>query len=932
VRVIETPVPAVLPPPGDPQTLWVIDLSGFVFRAYHALPPRMTSSGEPVHAVHGTIATLQKLIGQHRPSYLAVAIDSVESKRKDLYPEYKSNRKDRPPDLLLQAGRVREIAEAYAIPCLEAPGWEADDVIATVVKGARAAGLKVVIASADKDLLQLIEGENVVMWDGMRDRVYGVEETRERLGVEPHQVRDYLALVGDSSDNVPGVRSVGPKTAVQLLATYGSFEGVYARIDEIEKKSLKEKLVEFRGNADMSRELVTLKSDLDLDMSLPALKWGGADLPKLKDLFRRLEMMNQLAGIDRWAALAGMKVDRPPGEGPPPKIKAPRPPRENVVFRPAKPELLTTRAELAAFVAEAKAKGTIALFSVLEEGLPGRAPQVGLGLAIEGRGAYLPIGHVYLGRPDQLKLPEIAGVLSELSGVHVVVHDHKRERQVWGALGAAWLTPRPKGMPGLEDTMLGSYLIEAEKHEHHLEDAVKSALGHELLPFDLGKGKGRARLSELEVERMLPFAAMRAEALLLTSIEQIAHLEDEELLGVYRDLELPLSEVLYGLERAGVAVDVDRLSALSQDFSLRMAKLEARCHEVAGHPFPVRSPRALEIVLFDELGLPALKRTKTARSTDHEVLEELAPVHPLPELVLELRMLEKLKGTYLDALARERDPLDERVHPRFNQAVTATGRLSSSDPNLQNIPIRSEEGRLVRAAFVAPPGFSIVSLDYSQIELRVLAHFSKDPDLCDAYRTASDVHVRTAKALFDVDEAGVTKEMRGRAKTVNFAVIYGQTEVALSRNLRIPQDEAARYIRAFFQRYEGVTRWLDAVVDEARMTGSVRTLLGRKRDIPLINARGRMERWAAERIAKNTPIQGSAADLMKLAMLAVATELVGKRSRMILTVHDELVIEMADEEHDELLPKLVKAMETVHPLEVPLVVEHGTAKNWADAH
>ncbi len=920
---------ASLPPPGDKDTLWVIDLSGFVFRAYHALPPRMTSRGEPVHAVHGTIATLQKLIGENRPAYLAVAIDSKESKRKERYPEYKSNRKERPPDLEEQAGRVREIAEAYAIPCLEAPGWEADDVIAAVVKQAREAKLRVVIASADKDLLQLV-GDGVVMWDGMRDRIFGVQETFERMGVEPHQVRDYLALVGDSSDNVPGVPSVGPKTAAQLLATYGSLDGIYEHVEEIDRKALKEKLRANKDKADLSRELVTLNEDLPLPFELRALKWGGADLPKLKDLFRRLEMTSQLAGIDRWAAMAGMKVERAPGDAPPPKIRPRREPREKVPFRPGTPSLLTSADALADFVRDAD---EVALWSVLDEGLPGRAPLVGLALAAtrgtERKGAYLPLGHVYLGRPDQPKTDAVAAVLETIGATtHVVVHDHKRERHVWAAHAAPWLALRPS----LDDTMLGSYLLEADKHAHHLEDAVKSALGHELLPFELGKGKNKARLSELEVERLLPFAAMRAEALLLTAKAQAEALEEEELTKIYRELELPLSEVLFDLERTGVAVDVDRLAALSKDFEARIAALEARCHEAAGHAFPVRSPRALETVLFDELSLPVLKRTKTARSTDHEVLEELAPAHPLPELILELRMLEKLKGTYLDALARERDPVDERVHPRFNQAVTATGRLSSSDPNLQNIPIRTEEGRLVREAFVAPEGFSIVSLDYSQIELRVLAHVSKDPELLDAYRTATDVHVRTAKAIFDVDDEGVTRDMRGRAKTVNFAVIYGQTEHALARNLKIPLDEAARYIRAFFTRYAGVTRWLDGVVEEARINGGVRTLLGRKRDIPAINARGRMERWGAERIAKNTPIQGSAADLMKLAMLAVDRVLEGKRSRMILTVHDELVLEMADDEHDTLLPEVVRAMETAFPLEVPLVVEHGTGRTWNDAH
>jgi DNA polymerase-1 len=928
-------VTASLPPPGDARTLWVIDLSGFVFRAFHAMPPRTTTHGEPVNAVHGTIATLQKLIGEHRPSHLAVAIDSKESRRKERYPDYKSSRKERPPELEVQAARVREIAEAYAIPCLEAPGWEADDVIATLVRRAREEGLKVVIASADKDLLQLV-GDDVVMWDGMRDRTFGPAETMERLGVRPEQVRDYLALTGDASDDVPGVPSVGPKTAAGLLATFGSLDAIYGALDRVEKRSVREKLGAHRADAELSRELVTLNDHLDVPFDLPALAWGGADRSRLEVLFRRLEMRQQLASIDRWAPAARGGVEAgATGRAPAPAMTVPAAtpspaampsPAARGPWTPSAPSLLTSEPALAAFLEAARGQDLAAWTVTDDEGAQHGAP-VGLALARAGASAYVPLGHVYLGRPEQLPLATVRRRLEAAEPARRIEHDHKRERHLWSPSEAA--APRVVR----EDVMLASYLIEPEAHQHRIDEVIASSCPEvALATIDLGRGRSRLRPGELEVERLMPWAASRAEGLLRASEVQRARLAAEGLERLYREVELPLSEVLFGLERAGALVDAERLAALSAEFERRMASLEARCHEAAGHAFAVRSPRALEVVLFDELHLPALKHTKTARSTDHEVLEELAGLHPLPALVLELRMLEKLKGTYLDALAQKRDARDGRVHPRFNQAVAATGRLSSSEPNLQNIPIRTEEGRLVRGAFVAPEGFRIVSLDYSQIELRVLAHVSRDPELLDAYRTNADVHLRTAKALFDVDDAGVTREMRARAKTVNFAVIYGQTEHALARNLKIPLDEAARYIRAFFARYAGVARWLDEVVDEARRTGSVRTLLGRKRDVPGLDARGRTERWAAERVARNTPIQGSAADLMKLAMLKVDALLRGTRSRTILTVHDELVLEVHDAEHDALVPQVKAAMEQVFVLEVPLVVEHGSGATWMDAH
>ena len=938
---------AVLPPPGDPKTLYVMDLSGYVFRAYHAIPPLSNSRGEPTHAIHGVTAMMNKLVTQRRPTYFCVAVDSKgPSFRKQIFPDYKATRKERPADLEPQAERVVEIAHAYRIPCLAEPGMEADDVIATVVKKARQAGLTVVIASADKDLLQLIQ-DGVVMLDSMRDRVYGPDETVEKLGVRPEQVRDYLSLTGDSSDNVPGVPGVGPKTAVQLLSQFGTLDGVYAHVAEVEKKSIREKLGANKDKAYLSRELVSLKDDVAIDFDLEKLRYGGADVPKLRQLFTDLELHRAKDELER---TLGRDVPRAALDTAPAKPAA----RAEIVTKPKAPPppRLEVRSELAgdldalrAAVEAARASGGVALHTLLEGDDALRAPVVGVGLGwreidevnerVSARAVYAPIGHVYLGRPDQLPLDRATEILRPLLEDPEIAkrgHDLKREALAWSRRGVSLRIGEHDF-----DTMIASYLLDAERHAHGLEEVARLDLGEDVPALEamLPKVRGqKPRLSELEVERATEAACKRAALILDLEVLQRQRLDEESLAELMESMEMPLAGVLADMEQAGVRIDTAHLAQLDADAETRVKELERRCHDAAGHEFNVSSPRALESVLFDELKLPVIKRTKTSRSTDHEVLEELAPMHPLPDAILELRMLQKLRGTYLEALPRQIDPADGRVHTRFNQAVAATGRLSSSDPNLQNIPIRTDEGRAIRDAFIAADGFSLLSADYSQIELRVLAHASGDPELVDAFKTNADVHVRTATALFGVAPEDVTREQRGRAKTVNFAVIYGQTEFALARNLRIERNEARRYIDAFFARYAGVARYLQDLVHEARTTGAVRTLLGRKRVVPDIDSRNRTLRFAAERIAKNTPIQGSAADILKRAMIAIHDALLAeqRRSRMILTVHDELVLEVADDEKDAVSALVRCAMESAFPLEVPLVVELGIGRTWGAAH
>jgi DNA polymerase-1 len=790
----------------------------------------------------------------------------------------------------------------------------------------------VVIASADKDLLQLIR-DDVVMLDSMRDKIYGEDETIEKLGIRPSQVRDYLSLTGDASDNVPGVPGVGPKTAVQLLTQFGSLDEIYANVDSVEKKSIREKLAVNRDKAYLSQQLVSLLDDVPIDFDLEKLRYGGADVPALRRIFTELELHRAKEELER---TLGKDVPRDTIEPKPivqvvAKPKAPPPPRG------PKPEMrvIASKSELLEVMSEIRKSSVFAIHTLGEGDNPLTAPIVGLALAWPGHAAYVPLGHVYLGRPPQIALVDVISTLPLVTADAAIAkrgHDLKREALAWSRAGLAFRIGKDDF-----DTMLASYLLDAERHSHDLEPVIRLDLGDDLPTLEslLPKIRGqKPRLSELEIERAMETACIRATAILDLHALQKQRLGEEDLASLMSTMEMPLERVLADMEMAGVRIDTAHLASLAVDADARIKTLERRCHELAGREFNVSSPRALESILFDELKLPVIKRTKTGRSTDHDVLEELASEHPLPDTILELRMLQKLRGTYIEALPRQIDPQDGRVHTRFNQAVAATGRLSSSDPNLQNIPIRTEEGRAIREAFIAREGHCLLSADYSQIELRVLAHASGDVQLTNAFKTNADVHVLTATALFGVTPENVTRDMRGRAKTVNFAVIYGQTEFALARNLGIEKKEARRYIDAFFARYDGVTRYLQELVHEARTTGAVRTLLGRKRVIPDIQSQNRVLRFAAERMAKNTPIQGSAADILKLAMIHIHEELEAKAltSRMILTVHDELVLEVLESEKDVVRELVRRNMEQAFPLEVPLEVEVGIGRTWGQAH
>jgi len=914
-----------LPPAGDDRTLYVVDLSGYVFRAYHAIPALSNARGEPTNAIYGVVAMLLKLVGQQKPHLLAVALDSKgPTTRHGMYAEYKATRPPPPPDLAAQIARLKDVIDAYAIPLYVQQGIEADDLIATLVKRARVDGLRVVVVSADKDLLQLIDGDEVIVWDTMRDKVFGAAETTEKMGVPPRQVRDLLALMGDSSDNIPGVPSVGPKTAAQLIQEYGDLDNLYANLDRVAKKGLREKLTAHRADAMLSRSLVQLIDDVPIDFDLAKLRYGGADDDKLRALFTEMEFTRLLAQLP------------PPKDGAAPVVAtAPSAPAPRAVsVAPVTVRIVFDTAELPGILDALRAAGSFTAFPALDADDVSRPTSlVGIGLAWQaGEAIYLPFDHRYLGAPAQLDRAATVALLQPLledAQLTKRCADAKRDELAWLAQGV-----RLAGVTF--DAMLASYLLDPEKNGHTLPEVALAELGVALPAYDTitEKQRGSQRaLGEIAVEPGAEWAARSAAAVWSAREVLAPQLVHEKLEHLLREMELPLARVLVVLEQTGVRLDLQKLAELSQQAGEEMAEIETKCRELSGgKDWNLSSPRQLETVLFDDLGLRVVKRTKTGRSTDHDVLEELAAEHPLPALVLEHRALSKLKGTYLDAFPRLVDA-DARIHTRYNQAVAATGRLSSSEPNLQNIPVKTPFGRRIREAFIAPEGWLILAADYSQIELRVLAHLSHDPELVDAFTSNEDVHVRTAGALFGVGPAEVTREQRGRAKTVNFAVIYGQTEMALARNLKIPRPEAARYIEAFFKRYAGVRRFLDEVVRDARDSGEVRTLLGRRRLVPELKSANRTVRFAAERIARNTPIQGTSADVIKVAMVRVHERMRAAKveSRMLLTVHDELVFEVPPSERDAMAKLVRETMESVVKLDVPLLVEVGSGPSWGTA-
>jgi DNA polymerase-1 len=898
--------PTELPAAGASDVLYLVDLPGYVHRAYHALAPLSSPSGEPTNATYGTLNMLGKLVQQRKPALLGAALEGGANFRGELDPRYKAHRPPPADDLVVQMRRCQELVEAYRIPIFQVRGFEADDVIAAIVKQAKAAGLRVVIASADKDLMQLVD-DRCVLWDAMRDRVYGPAEVLEKFGVGPSQVRDLLALVGDASDNVPGVPGIGAKTAAELLRTFGSIDALRSRLGEVTKAKVRESLSTHASELELSIQLVTLRDDAPVTLDAKALEYDGGDVDKLRALFTELGFAQKLAALPR--------------EG-----------RTSPTAIATRARVVVERGDLEALAETLRATGRFAIEAVTTSEDAMRCALVGLALATSaGEGVYVPIAHRYLGAPKQLALEEISRVLGPLladPSVAKIGHDTKRSEVVLRRLGIA--------LGGVAfDTMLASYLADPEA-QHELE-AVSEREAHATLPrleslAPKARGKAQSSLDELPVDDVAALVAARVDGCLRIEQRLAPKLESAGVAELLRTLELPLSRVLAQLELGGVLVDLRELEGLGETMGKELARLEQEARTASGHPeLNVGSPKQLETILFDELGLKATKKTKTGRSTDAEALEAIADEHELPRIVLDHRGVAKLKGTYVDALPRLVLPATGRIHGHWRQAVAATGRISSEEPNLQNIPIRTELGRQIRKAFVAPPGSVFLSADYSQIELRVLAHLSRDPVMVEAFRTGQDIHTRTAMEIFGVAEEGVTSDMRRKAKTINFGVIYGMGEVALSKRLGISRKEAGDFIEAYFDRYAGVTRFMNETMLEARKTERVRTLLGRIRHLPDLRSTDRVRRAYAERIAQNTPIQGTAADILKLAMVRLSEPVV-PGARMVLTVHDELDFEVPAERAEEAAIAIRNTMQSVVSLDVPLVVTVGYGPSWAEAH
>jgi DNA polymerase-1 len=896
--------PARLPEPGSENCLFLIDLSGYVFRAYHAIAPLSSTKGEPTHAVLGTVNMLQKVVNERRPAMLAVAMDSRgPTFRHEIDTRYKATRPAPPPDLRQQMARCEQIVRAFNIPVYQENGLEADDLIAAVVKRALDDGVRVVIVSSDKDLMQLVreEDDRVVLWDSMRDKVYGAAEVVEKFGVPPNRVRDLMALTGDSSDNVPGVPGVGPKTAADLLLQFGSLDGVFAHLDQVPRPKLREALREHEPDARVSQKLVSLRADAPVAWDPATLRYGGADVEQLRKLFTELEFNRQLD-----------------------LLKTEAPSKRTYVC-------VTDLPALDAIVGEAHARGVLAVASETTSPDPHAADLLGIALATApGTGYYVPIGHRYLGCPKQLTWNDLSARLGPLladAKIKKVAHDLKHEEIVFARRGAP--------LDGsIFDALLAAYLLDPEAPTG-LRELARRELDVDVPSYEDAQAKQKTKepFDSIQLDTATEYAAPRAE-LALSLAERLApRLEHEGLNKLMDEVELPLSRVLATIEMHGVLVDVAELERLGTKVDADLRRLEGEAKGLLGHDFSVRSRDQLEKILFDELKLPVVKRTpKGGRSTDADVLEALAEKHALPAKILEYRELDKLKGTYIDALPRKVNPKTGRIHTSFGQATAATGRLASTDPNLQNIPIRTELGRLIRAAFVAPPGHLIVSADYSQIELRVLAHLAEDPELIDAFRTGEDVHARTAQLVFDVSKDAVTTEMRRRAKTINFGVIYGMGDSALAKQLDITRDDAARFIEAYFKKYAGVARFMQRTIEAARQGEAVRTLFGRRRFLPNLHSANRGLRMEAERVAKNTPIQGTAADILKVAMVKLAGAPVAPGGAMILTVHDELVFEVPAEHVSRAAERIKEEMEAAVKLSVPLVVDVGRGENWARAH
>ena len=895
------------------KRLFIIDGMAYAFRSYFAIRNLRDSTGRPVNAVFGFARLLLKILREHDPSHIVMVFDAPgPTFRNEMYPEYKANRDATPEDLITQFPLIDQLVEAFDIPILRIPGVEADDVMGTLAIMAENQGLEPTLVTGDKDMLQCVT-DTVRVFDpskGDNGKWYAPVDVMERYGVPPEHVIDLLGLMGDSADNVPGVRGIGEKTAKKLLELYKDMDGLYEHIDDLKGKQ-KEKLIEDKEKAYLSLELVTIKTDVELDDDLEAFARKELNRESLAEVFAHFEFR---------ALTDEFLPDRAEEE------------EEERDY-----QLVLSLPKLKSVIKEMEASGEFALDTETTSVDPMVAQLVGISLSCkEHTGYYIPLGHTQddlLAEPIDSMIPmdtalEALRPLFENPDIGKIGHNIKYDAMVLANTGL--------GVHGITlDTMIASYLTDASRVRHNLTEVSLKYLRCKMIPISelIGKGSKAITFDKVPLDAACEYAAEDADV--TWRLSKIFHksLREGDLESLYNEVELPLLHVLMRMEMTGIAINTAVFEELQHEIEDRLSILETEIHSLAGAPFQINSPKQLQKVLFEDLGLPTKKKTKTGYSTDVSVLEELAHEHELPEKMLEYRMLEKLRNTYVEALPKMVNPKTGRIHTSYNQAVAATGRLSSSSPNLQNIPVRTDMGRRIRQGFIpGSPGMKLISADYSQIELRLLAHLTQDEALIQAFRDGRDIHSDTAARVFEVELDEVTSEMRRQAKAVNFGVVYGISAFGLARNLGISNKDAARFIENYFAQYPRVKTWIEETIASAKDKGYVTTMMNRRRYIPEINGSDVQSRKGAERIAMNTPVQGTAADIIKVAMIQVDQALQGTGAKLLLQVHDELIIEAPADSATEISKTVAGIMSSAMKLDVPLDVDVGVGNHWAEIH
>ena len=927
-----------------PNPLVLVDGSSYLYRAFHAFPPLTNSAGEPTGAMYGVLNMLKSLISQVQPSHIAVVFDAKgKTFRDEMFEQYKSHRPPMPDDLRKQIQPLHDIIRALGIPLLVIEGVEADDVIGTLAVAASKANQKVLISTGDKDMAQLVD-DNIMLINTMNNTLLDREAVIEKYGIPPELIIDYLALMGDSADNIPGVAGVGEKTALGLLQGIGSMAEIYANLDKVAElpirgaKKLGDKLLAEKEMADLSYRLATIKTDVALDITPERLTLGASNNDQLTEYFGRYEFKRWLNEVMNGADSITNNNEQPT------KINhyqaTPALAQDNsdealpaIQIDRSRYETLLTAADLNRWVEKLNQAKLFALDTETDNLDYMAANLVGISFALEnGEAAYLPLQLDYLGAPKTLEKTTALTLLKpilENPAIQKVGQNFKYDLTIFARNGI--------DVQGVAfDTMLESYVLNSTGR-HNMDDLAKRYLGHQTISFEeiAGKGKNQLTFNQIPLEQAAEYAAEDADVTMKLQQVLWKKLSKEPTLEkLFKEMELPLLGVLSRMERRGVLIDSDALFLQSNEIANRLSELEEQAYVLAGQPFNLASTKQLQEILFDKLGLPVIQKTpKGAPSTNEEVLEELAFSHELPKVLVEHRGLSKLKSTYTDKLPQMVNPQTGRVHTSYHQAVTATGRLSSSDPNLQNIPIRNEEGRRIRQAFIAREGFTVVAADYSQIELRIMAHLSQDQGLINAFTQGKDIHRSTAAEIFGVALNEVTSEQRRNAKAINFGLIYGMSAFGLSRQLGIGRADAQSYMDLYFKRYPGVQTFMHNIREKAKAQGYVETLFGRRLYLPDINSSNGMRRKAAERVAINAPMQGTAADIIKRAMIQLDQTLQNDPDiAMIMQVHDELVFEVRSEKVAFYSELIKTQMESAADLVVPLIVDVGQGNNWDEAH